>query len=120
MKSQVPTRIPGIFPGIGHQDHVIVAQMLPGVIASMPAFFGRRRFGGIAGEPAKNVVVKELLGPQQTGKGLPLHEPFVSGELGGMHGIIKFIRFRDALGESGLQNRQTDSLAVRQRNALPR
>ena len=48
MKSQVPTRIPGIFPGVRHQDHVIVAQMLPGVIASVPSLFGRR---GSVGSP---------------------------------------------------------------------
>ena len=39
----------------------------------------------------------ELLGPQQTGKGLPLHETLVSGELGGMHGIVECIGFRDAV-----------------------
>src|SRR5262249_28034588 len=101
MKSQVPTSVPGILPRVRHQDHVVIAQMLPGVIASVPAFFGRRGFGRIARQPAKNVVIIELLGPQQTGKGLPLHETLISGELGGMHGIIELIGFHDAPSEDG-------------------
>src|SRR4029077_17261311 len=99
MKSQIPTRVPGIFPGIRHQDHVIVAQMFPGTIASMPSFFGRRWFRGIAREPAKNVLGKELLGPRQTGKRLPPHRMLVSGELGRMHSVIELIGFSDTLGE---------------------
>src|SRR5215510_10971995 len=101
MKSQVPTSVPGIFPAVGHQDYVIVTQMLPGVIASAPPCFGRRWFGRIARQPAKDIVVIELLGPQQTSKGLPLHETLISGELGGMHGLIERIGFRGAPGEDG-------------------
>src|SRR5215475_5741326 len=101
MKSQVPTGVPGILPAVGHQDYVIVAQMLPGVIAAAPAGFGRRWFGWIARQPAKDVVVIELLGPQQTGKGLPLHETLISGELSGMHGLIESIGFRGSPGENG-------------------
>src|SRR5262245_22058685 len=103
MKSQVPTGVPGIFPAVGHQDYVIVAQMLPGVIAAAPACFRRRWFGRIARQPAKDIVVIELLGPQQTGKGLPLHETLISGELSGMHGLIERIGFRGAPGEDGVE-----------------
>src|SRR6516225_5253281 len=75
--------------------------MLPPVIPSLPAFFGRPRFSGIARQPTKDVVMIELLGPQQTGKGLPLHETLIDGELGRMYGVVERIGFRDAAGEDG-------------------
>src|SRR5215510_6470554 len=101
MKSQVPTGVPGIFPAVGHQDHIIVTQMLPGVIASAPPCFGRRWFGWISRQPAKDIVVIELLGPQQTSKDLPLHETLISGKLSGMHGLIERLGFLGSPGEDG-------------------
>src|SRR5262245_58643198 len=69
----------------------------------MPSVFGWRWFVRIALQPTKDVVVIELLGPQQTGKGLPLHKTLISGELGGMHGIIERIGFHNAPGEDGVE-----------------
>src|SRR5882724_7874757 len=77
--------------------------MLPGVITSMPALVARRWFRGIARQPAKDVVMIELLGPQQTGKSLPLHRTLINGELAGVHGIIEFIGLRYARGENGVE-----------------
>ena len=60
VKREIPGGIPGILPGVGHQDHVGVVQFLPARVASVPALFGGRGLRGIAHEPAVHVVVVVL------------------------------------------------------------
>ena len=60
VKREIPGGIPGILPGVGHQDHVGVVQFLPARVASVPALFGGRGLRGIALEPAVHVVVVVL------------------------------------------------------------
>ena len=80
--------------------------MFPGVVASVPSCFRRPWFGGITRQPAKDVVVVELFGPQQTGEGLALHQPLVSIELRRMDGVIELICLRDAPGKNGIEIRK--------------
>src|SRR5262249_61594979 len=45
VKRQVPRGVPGVFPLVGHRDHVGVIEVRPFVIASAPSFGGRRGVG---------------------------------------------------------------------------
>src|SRR5262249_8156300 len=77
VKGQGPRSVPGVLPGIGHQDHVGVVQLLPGPVSPVPSRCGRRWLARVAHEPAVNIVMIELLGPEQARKGLPLDEALV-------------------------------------------
>src|ERR1700722_9300676 len=100
MKSQIPGRVPWIFPGIRHGDHVRIVEMPPIVIAAeLPRGIGRR-LGGIAVQPSLDVIVIALLAPKQSRESLsldetPVHTQLWAGELG-----VKFIR----LFPSGIEN----------------
>src|SRR5688500_2739564 len=61
MESEVPSRKPGILPGIRHGDDMVRLEVAPVVVASMPP-----RTGGcclVAFQPVGNIIVKELLVP---------------------------------------------------------
>src|SRR5262249_23570970 len=77
VKGQVPRSVPGVLPGIGHQDHVAVVQLLPAAVSPVPSRCRRRWLGWVTHEPAVNIVMIELLRPEQARKRLPLHEALV-------------------------------------------
>src|SRR5262249_24940176 len=72
----------------------------------MPPLPRRSRLLRIAQEPTVNVVVIELLGPEQTCKSLPLHESLVQAESGGMDRGIEGIGLRNATGECSVEIRE--------------
>jgi hypothetical protein len=91
VERQVPGGVPGVLPLVGHRDDVVVVEVLPLAVASGPAADRRRRPGGIAVEPAANVVVEELLAPQQPREGLPHDSPRVVGQMGGDDGGVELV-----------------------------
>ncbi len=74
VKRQVPGRVPGIFPFVGHENHVAVEQVRPVAVAPAAARSGGGGMLGIAGQPVTDHVMVELLAPEQPGIGLPGHE----------------------------------------------
>ena len=69
VERQVPGREPGIFPLVGHRQHVAAEEVPPvGVPARLP-LLGRRRHVRIALQPILDDVAVELLAPQQSGIG---------------------------------------------------
>src|SRR5205814_5390090 len=48
VKRQIPSRIPWVFPLVGHGDYVSVVQMSPFVITTVPAFLWRGRIARVA------------------------------------------------------------------------
>ena len=67
MECQVPSRIPRVFPLVGHRDDVRVVHVMPMVIAwgSMGCF---ERISIMLLKPHVDVIVVELLGPQHPGE----------------------------------------------------
>ena len=65
----------------------------PITIPALPALAWRLRLRRIAGKPVVNVVVIELLRPQQAGVGLSLHQALVLGEMRPLDGRIELVGF---------------------------
>ena len=80
VERQVPGGVPRVLPLVGHRDDVVVVEVRPLVVAADLARRRRRRLGRIAVEPALDVVVIELLAPQQAGEGLAHDAARVVGE----------------------------------------
>ena len=74
MKRQVPGGVPRILPFVGHRDDVGVVEVMPFVIASGHALCRGVGSAGIALKPTADVVMIELLAPQQTAERLA-HDP---------------------------------------------
>ena len=82
VEGQVPGGEPGVLPLVRHRDDVGVVEVAPVRVAAVPALRRRRRPGRVAVQPALDVVVVELLGPDQPGERLPLDQPLVLGQPG--------------------------------------
>ena len=55
---------PGVFPLVGHGDHISVEQVLPLDVPSLQPGLGRGMAQGVTLEPRLHYVVIELLAPQ--------------------------------------------------------
>src|SRR5215831_10703639 len=87
MEGEVPRGIPWIFPFVGHGDDVVVVEMAPVRVATGCACLGRTY--DIAVEPARDVVMIELLAPQDPGECLPHHcRLFLARAVGGKRCIV--------------------------------
>ena len=76
------------------------------MVASVQAFRRRDRLGWIAAEPAVDVVFVELLGPDQAGHGLALHESCVRiGDIAAS-ARVKDIGFPDARCDQFVEARE--------------
>ena len=64
VKRQIPCRIPGILPLVGHGDDVGVVQMRPLMIAPLQTRIWRLRSARIAFQPALDFQVVILLRPE--------------------------------------------------------
>ena len=68
MEREVPGGVPGILPLIGHRNDVGVVEVRPVRIAALEACRRGLRIRRVAFEPFVNVVVIELLRPEQPGQ----------------------------------------------------
>ena len=77
VEGQVPRRVPRVLPGVGHRQDVVVVQLAPVAVAAVQARIRWRPAGRVAVEPLRDVVVVQLLAPDEPGEGLPLDERLV-------------------------------------------
>ena len=104
LERKIPGRVPRVLPLVGHQHDVGVIEMkCPVAVASVQSLGWRRRLHRIALEPVVNVVVVELLRPEQSREGLPLHEPFVLGELRPLQAVVELVSLALPSGERGVE-----------------
>ena len=103
VKRQIPCRIPGILPLVGHGDDVGVVQMRPVGIAPVQPLGRRRRLPRISVEPGIHVVGVKLLAPQHAGEGLPLHPAQIVRAAGIGQRLVEFVRFGDPVGEGAVE-----------------
>src|SRR6266700_724443 len=96
VEGQVPRGVPGVLPGVGHEDDIVVAQMPPAPVA---AALGRwQRAGRVATQPFIHIVGVELLAPEQAGQRLSLHSQRILC-LGRTHRPVKLVGLLNARGE---------------------
>ena len=98
-KGQVPGGEPGVFPLVGHGEHVGGVQVHPVRVAAVQPLGRRRRPGRVADQPLVHVVAVVLLGPHQAGKGLPHHVALVVRQPLRLHGGEELVGFGLALVE---------------------
>src|ERR1700719_593062 len=99
MEGQIPGGVPGIFPCVGHGNHVGIIQMYPAGVATSAALRRRRRLGGISFEPHGNVVMIGLLVPQQPRECLSLYAKSIGGYvLTRAARAIKFVGLANPIG----------------------
>ncbi|HEX6478176.1 MAG TPA: hypothetical protein VF043_04975 [Ktedonobacteraceae bacterium] len=96
VEGQVPRGVPGVLPGVGHEDEVVVREVPPAPVAAALGWW--RRAGGVATQPFIHIVGVELLAPEQAGQRLPLHRPRIV-RLGRTHLPVKLVGFPDARAE---------------------
>ena len=96
---QVPGGEPGILPLVGHADDVVGAQVAPVPVTPLEAA-GRGR-AAIALEPALDVVVEELLGPDHARAALAQDGQVLGAGLG-QHVVVVDVGLGAARGKDGL------------------
>src|SRR5438552_9997416 len=96
MESQVPGGIPGIFPRVGHDDDIEVAQMPPTFIATTLRWWWRP--GRITPQPGIHIIIEELFTPEQASKRLTLDHALIIC-LRCADRTIKFVCFSHTCGE---------------------
>src|SRR6266496_389009 len=61
VEAQVPGSIPGIFPGVGHRDHIGIVEVPPLMVASDLVRLWWRRSSGVTIQPLINIIIKNCL-----------------------------------------------------------
>ena len=105
VEREVPRRVPRVLPGVRHRDHVVVVEVEPLVVPPSPPLGRRRRLRGVTLEPAFDVVVGELLRPEEPRERLPHDALRVVGVVRRDHRRVELVRLGPALGENGLELR---------------
>ncbi len=104
VKRQIPGRIPGILPLVRHGDDVSVVEMRPIRVASMEPFSGRFGPSRVALQPSIDVVMIELLAPEEAGKRLPLDAPRFFGEIRRREFVVELVGLLNPLSERGVES----------------
>ncbi len=73
VEREIPGRVPRELPRVGHRQDVGVEDVAPVAVAAGLSGGGRGRLERIAVEPAPDVVLVELLGPEHSRERLPHH-----------------------------------------------
>ena len=98
VERQVPGREPRVLPLVGHRDDVGCAEVDPVVVAPTLPARGRRGLGRVALQPSTDVVVVELLRPQEAGERLALYAPLVLVEACRLEFAVELV----GVGKTGL------------------
>ncbi len=99
LEGQVPGGVPGILPLVWHGDDVEIEQVPPVAVTDAFALCRWHGLGRIAIEPAIDLEIVELLGPQQACQGLALHQACIGVADLFLQGGVEGIGFGDAFGE---------------------
>src|SRR5262249_20403167 len=105
VERQVPCRIPGVFPLVGHGDDVSVMHMPPLVIATIPALRRRERIAGITIEPLFNDIMIELFRPKHARDGLTHDVLWIWSEAWRGDCGVELIGFPATFGEGRIEAR---------------
>ncbi|WP_190806108.1 hypothetical protein [Leptolyngbya sp. FACHB-261] len=84
MEGQIPGCTPGILLFVGHRDNVDVVEAAPVMVASLKASSGRFWLCRNSLQPLRNIVVVELLGPDQAASAWCITIPAPVGSAAGV------------------------------------
>ena len=105
VECQIPRGEPGVLPLVRHRHDVERVEAPPaGVAAGEPAL-RRSWLGRIAVQPARHVVVVELLAPQHPGEGLPHHQRLVGRGGRGRQFGVELVGLGPAAGDDRVERR---------------
>ena len=105
VEREVPRRVPGVLPLVGHREDVVVVQVPPAGVAPGLPRRRRRRLGRIAVEPAGDVVVIELLAPDHAGERLAHDRGLVVGRARRAERGVVLVGLARAVGERAIEAR---------------
>ena len=120
VEREVPRRVPGVLPLVGHRDDVAVEHVEP-LGVPRGGLLAEERMRVVLGEPTVDVEEIELLGPEHARERLAVDAPFVLGErAGGDLPRRSRRRRRAARRRSRRIPRRTPGSAARPRGAAAR
>ena len=93
VKGQIPGRIPGVFPFVGHGDDITVVHVMPLLIPEALGVLIAQWINAALLEPRRDVVVVELFGPQHPCHGLSKDELLIGAQAGWHHTGVKRVTF---------------------------
>ena len=99
MKSQIPCRIPGILPLVGHRDNVAVQHVEPLGIPDIAMSRARQGMSLMLVQPFVEIEIVVLLAPQHSGQRLAVHATFVLAQRTRGDPIVEFVRISETGGE---------------------
>ncbi len=99
----IPGGKPGELPFVGHRHNFATFYMTPGAVAAVAAFDRRRRLKFVAADPAGNVVVIELLVPDEARPSLALHVAGIGIVQMVLNGAVELVGVAAALGDGGFE-----------------
>ena len=106
MESQVPRRIPGILPLVGHGDDVTVEHMKPLGIAGLPLFRSQYRMSVVLEQPFVEVEIVILFGPQHARQRLAVYAPLILGEVLRRDAIVELVSLGQTRGKDFVELRK--------------
>ena len=95
VEGQVPGRIPRVLPLVRHRDHVAVEHVEPLRVAHVVAGGFEQRMALVLAQPALQVEVVVLLGPQQSRQRLAVHPALVFVQRVGRNPLVEFVGVGD-------------------------
>ena len=103
VEGQVPRRVPGVFPAVGHGQDVPVLHVEPVPVPDIPALGIAQRMCLVLLQPAVEVEVVELLAPEHPGQ-RPPHDHGVLG-VGAGRGdrLVELVGLGAAAGDHGVR-----------------
>src|SRR5215472_4429394 len=107
MERQVPCRIPGVLPFVGHRDDVAVQHVEPFAISNPPRAVSQQWMGLMLLQPSVDVKIVILLGPQHARDGLPMHALFILAKILRSYAFIELVCVSKSAGKDLIEIPET-------------
>ena len=98
VEGQIPGRVPGILPLVGHRDDVLVQHVEPLRVPGV-AISGMQRVGVVLIQPVVAVEEEELLAPEHAGQRLAHHVGRVGTHRWRRDRLVKLVGFTQPVGK---------------------
>ena len=110
VEGEVPGRVPGVLPLVGHRDDVVVDHVEPLPVPELAASV-MEGVGAVFLQPRIGVEVVILLGPEHAGDGLAHHVGCIRGDRGRGHGAVELVRLPQPRGQGLVKARPEGRLS---------